>query len=100
MLVENCLWVGLDFEYLLLVVQFNKCDLLSVVLEEEICECWLVVLWLLIFVLVLKGEGVVVSFEVLLWVIYCCFNESCELDICYGFDEEVLVVGVFGKLIC
>lgn len=96
-LAENCSRVGLDFEHLPLVVQFNKRDLPSAVPEAEIRERWSAAPWPLVFASALKGEGVAESFEALLRSTYRRFNESCELAIRHGLDEEALVASAFGK---
>jgi mutual gliding-motility protein MglA len=96
-LAENCSRVGLDFEHLPLVVQFNKRDLPSAVPEQEIRERWSAAPWPLVFASALKGEGVAMSFEALLRSTYRRFNESCELTSRHGLDEEALVAGAFGK---
>lgn len=96
-LAENCSRVGLDFERLPLVVQFNKRDLPSAVPEAEIRERWSAAPWPLVFASALKGEGVAESFEALLRSTYRRFNESCELAIRHGLDEEALVASAFGK---
>lgn len=96
-LAENCSRVGLDFEHLPLVVQFNKRDLPSAVPEAEIRERWSAAPWPLVFASALKGEGVAESFEALLRSTYRRFNESCELAIRHGLSEEALVAGAFGK---
>jgi signal recognition particle receptor subunit beta len=96
-LAENCSRVGLDFERLPLVVQFNKRDLPSAVPEAEIRERWSAAPWPLVFASALKGEGVAESFDALLRSTYRRFNESCELAIRHGLDEEALVAGAFGK---
>lgn len=96
-LAENCSRVGLDFEHLPLVVQFNKRDLPSAVPEAEIRERWSAAPWPLVFASALRGEGVAASFEALLRSTYRRFNESCELASRHGLDEEALLAGAFGE---
>lgn len=96
-LAENCNRVGLDFEHLPLVVQFNKRDLPSAVPEAEIRERWSAAPWPLVFASALKGEGVLASFEALLRSTYRHFSETCELASRHGLDEEAFVAGALGK---
>jgi mutual gliding-motility protein MglA len=65
-LVNNCNRVGIDFEHLPLVVQFNKRDLPTAVAESEIRERWSQAPWPLVFASALQGDGVEATFEALL----------------------------------
>src|SRR6185369_1923082 len=69
-LADNCSRVGLDFEHLPLVVQFNKRDLPTAVPEAEIRDRWSAAPWPLVFASALRGEGVEASFEALLRATY------------------------------
>lgn len=96
-LAENCSRVGLDFEHLPLVVQFNKRDLPSAVPETEIRERWSAAPWPLVFASALHGQGVEASFEALLRATYRRHAESCELASRHGVDEAAFVAGGLGK---
>ena len=96
-LSENCSRVGLDFEHLPLVVQFNKRDLPTAVPEAEINSRWSAAPWPLVFASALRGEGVASSFEALLRLLYGRFLESCELASRHGLDEEHFVAGALGR---
>jgi signal recognition particle receptor subunit beta len=96
-LAENCSRVGLDFEHLPLVVQFNKRDLPTAVPEAEINERWSAAPWPLVFASALKGEGIEASFEALLRATYRRYAETCELASRHGLDEEAFVAGALGK---
>ena len=96
-LSENCSRVGIDFESLPLVVQFNKRDLPTAVPEAEICGRWSATSWPLVFASALRGEGVTASFEALLRSLYRRFSESCELASQHGLDEEHFVAGALGR---
>ena len=69
-LAENAARVGIDFESLPLVVQYNKRDLANVVDEEEIRARWRSTPWPVIFASALRGEGVRETFEALLVRVY------------------------------
>lgn len=96
-LAENCSRVGLDFEHLPLVVQFNKRDLPTAVPEAEIRDRWSAAPWPLIFSSALRGEGVEACFEALLRATYRRHAEDCELASRHGVDEAAFVAGALGK---
>ncbi len=97
MLAENCSRVGIDFERLPLVVQFNKQDLPSAVPEAEIRERWSQAPWPLLFASALHGNGVLASFEALLRSTWKRFEnqESLTSD---GLDEDAFVQGAMGNV--
>lgn len=96
-LAENCHRVGLDFEHLPLVVQFNKCDLPNAVPETEIRERWSAAPWPLVFAVALSGQGVDTSFETLLRALYQHHAESLSLATVHGLSEANFVAGVLGR---
>ncbi len=96
-LAENCQRVGIDFERLPLVVQFNKCDLPSAVPEAEIRERWSAVPWPLVFAVALRGAGVEATFETLLRAVYRRHAESLELAGKHGLTEAAFVAGALGR---
>ncbi len=96
-LTENCGRVGLDFENLPLVVQFNKCDLPGAVPESEIRERWSAAPWPLIFSVALTGQGVDATFETLLRSVYRRQTEALELSTQHALDENTFVAGTLGR---
>lgn len=96
-LAENCARVGLDFERLPLVVQFNKCDLPSAVPEEEVCQRWSAAPWPLLFSVALNGQGIVPTFEALLRSVYRRFAEDYALQSEHGLDENTFVAEALGQ---
>lgn len=96
-LTENCGRVGLDFENLPLVVQFNKCDLPGAVPESEIRERWSAAPWPLIFSVALTGQGVDATFETLLRSVYRLQTEALELSTQHALDENAFVAGALGR---
>jgi signal recognition particle receptor subunit beta len=77
-LAENAARVGLDFEKLPVVVQFNKRDLPDIVSEEEVRDRWQKTSWPLFFSTATTGEGVRETFQRLLADVYA------PLDRCFG----------------
>jgi len=96
-LAENCHRVGLDFEHVPLVVQFNKCDLPSAVPEAEIRERWSAAPWPLVFAVALSGQGVAESFETLLHALYRHHVDVLELATVHGLNEANFVAGALGR---
>lgn len=96
-LAENCHRVGLDFEHIPLVVQFNKCDLPNAVPEAEIRERWSAAPWPLVFAVALSGQGVDASFASLLQALYRHHVESLNLATVHGLSEANFVAGALGR---
>jgi len=94
---DNCRRVGLDFEHLPLVVQFNKRDLPGAVPEDEIRERWSAAPWPLVFAVALSGRGVAESFAALLRALYLHHVESMALASEHGLDEAAFVAGALGQ---
>jgi signal recognition particle receptor subunit beta len=96
-LAENCHRVGLDFEHMPLVVQFNKCDLPSAVPEAEIRARWSGAPWPLVFAVALNGQGVEPTFEALLRALYQHHVEALALAAVHGLNEADFVAGALGR---
>jgi len=96
-LAANCARVGLDFEHLPMIVQFNKCDLPNAVPEAEIRERWSAAPWPLVFAVALSGQGIESTFEQLLRAVYRNFGEKLELLAQHGLDENAFVNGARGQ---
>lgn len=96
-MAENCRRVGLDFEHMPLVVQFNKCDLPNAVPEAEIRQRWSAAPWPLVFSVALSGQGVDDSFATLLRAVYRHHAESLALATVHGLDEAKFVAGAMGR---
>lgn len=69
-LASNAARVGLDFDTIPLVVQFNKRDLAHIVTEEEVMTRWGETPWPVYFATALQGQGVKQTFEGLLARVY------------------------------
>ena len=95
-LEENVSRVGLDFETLPLVVQFNKRDLPNVLTESEIKERWAAAPWPLVLASALDGMGIKETFIQLLQAVYPILNQQVALDEVHGLDMPAFVSAVVG----
>jgi mutual gliding-motility protein MglA len=93
-LAENAARVGLDFDAMPLVVQFNKRDLPDILSEEEISERWQEAQWPLVFASALAGEGVRETFRQLLAPVYRSMDESFQLHEQHGLDASGFAKGI------
>ena len=96
-MADNCHRVGLDFEHIPLVVQFNKRDLPGAVPEAEIRERWDAAPWPLRFATALSGNGVEATFEALLRVPDRRHVDGLGLATEHGVTENAFVAGVLGR---
>ena len=95
-LSENAARVGLDFDKLPLVVQFNKRDLPHILSEEEIKARWQSAPWPLLFASALEGSGVRATFAALLRQVYRALNGEYRLQGEHVLDEDGFVNGALG----
>lgn len=95
-LEDNARRVGLDFDTLPLVVQFNKRDLPNVLTEEEIRERWSAAPWPLVMASALLGAGVRETFVKLLEAVYPVLDRHFSLRDKHGMDAETFVNAVTG----
>ena len=95
-LADNAARVGLDFDKLALVVQFNKRDLPNIQTVEEIKERWDQSPWPVLFSSALAGNGVESTFHELLKRVYASVDETYMLHGKHGLDENLFVTGVLG----
>ena len=93
-LAENAARVGLDFDAMPLVVQFNKRDLPDILSEEEIAERWQGAEWPLVFAAALSGEGVSETFRQLLLPVYRYMDEAFQLHEKHGLDAAGFLRGI------
>jgi signal recognition particle receptor subunit beta len=93
-LEKNAGRVGLDFENLPLVIQFNKRDLKNTVSEEEILNRWQPTGLPIIFSSALRGQGVKETFQRLLTSTHQFLDQRCELVDRFGitnFDLDTVL---------
>ncbi|MDP2963453.1 MAG: GTPase domain-containing protein [Sulfurimicrobium sp.] len=95
-LADNVARVGLNFEKLPLVVQFNKRDLPNILSEEEISQRWSSAPWPLLFASALDGAGIRETFAALLRQLYRVSDGEFELLKKHGLDEDAFVQGAMG----
>jgi signal recognition particle receptor subunit beta len=93
-LSDNCARVGLDFDRLPLVVQFNKRDLSPILAEDEVRQRWTGVSWPLTFATALSGTGVAETVTLLLRALFRKFDQELELSSHHGIDEAAFVAGI------
>jgi mutual gliding-motility protein MglA len=95
-LEENARRVGLDFEALPLVIQFNKRDLPNVLSEDEIRRRWSSAPWPLVMASALTGAGVRETFVKLLEAAYPVLDNHFSLTRTLGMDAESFVNAAAG----
>ncbi len=93
-LAENAGRVGISFEDLPLVVQYNKRDLPGIVEEEEILARWSSTKWPVIFASAARGEGVKETLEALLRPVYLSLDADFDLETEHGLSLEGFVGSV------
>lgn len=93
-LAENAARVGLDFERLPLIVQFNKRDLNDILSREEIQERWSNAPWPLVFSIALGGDGVTHTFRLLLEKVYESIEREHDFSRQHGMDMKQFVTAV------
>ena len=96
-LEENVRRVGLDFDTLPLVVQFNKRDLPDILSEQEIRERWSAAPWPLQMASALLGGGVRETFVSLLETAYPVLDRHFSLREALGVDARSFVSAVTGE---
>ena len=79
-LEKNAGRVGLDFDNLPLVVQFNKRDLKNIICEEEVLNRWRPTGLSITFSSALYGKGVKETFEIALEQTYLRLNSMYRLE--------------------
>lgn len=95
-LAANASRVGLDFDKLPLVVQFNKRDLDEILSEEEIALRWKGAPWPLVFSSALAGKGVEKTFFELLSQVYQSMNKQYSLYCRHQVTEKMFMAVASG----
>lgn len=90
-LAANVSRVGLDFDTLPLVIQFNKRDLANILSKEEILGRWAKMPWPVLFSSALKNEGVRETFETLLDKVFDKIDHSFELTTKHGLNKSLFI---------
>jgi hypothetical protein len=97
-LAENAARVGLDFEKLPVVVQFNKRDLGNILSREEIFSRWGKAPWPLAFAIALTGHGVLTTFRHLLEQIYTKLDDRHALSSAHGMNRDQFIKAIMGDV--
>lgn len=97
-LEDNARRVGLPFDTLPLVIQFNKRDLPEIQAEAALRERWQAAPWPIVFASALLGEGVVDSLSLLLEQVYVRLDERFALERDHGLAKQALLSGVLGTV--
>lgn len=95
-LVANIGRVGLDFDTLPLVIQFNKRDLPEVYSEEELRERWAKTPWPLVFSVAMLGEGVRETLKALMTQVYPLLDKRHKLEAVHGMDFDAFMTATLG----
>jgi signal recognition particle receptor subunit beta len=90
-LEKNAERVGLDFEHLPLVIQFNKRDLPEIVSEEEVLARWEPTGLPVVFSSALHGRGVRQTFEMALQSVYRRLDAVYHLETGHCLSEMDLL---------
>lgn len=90
-LEDNAARVGIDFDRLPLVVQFNKRDLANILSEEEVMQSWQAAPWPITFSSALDGRGVVETFNALLPQVYDNLDEEFGFQQNHGLSRDGFV---------
>ena len=90
-LEKNAGRVGLDFETLPLVIQFNKRDLKEIVSEQEVLNRWDPTGLPLVFSSALHGKGVRQTFVLGLKAVFHSLDHRYDLSSKYGLTEELFL---------
>lgn len=87
-LEKNTARVGLDFDKLPLIIQFNKRDLKDIITEEEILNLWKPTGLPITFSTAVYGRGVKETFEIALKKTYLSLNGIWRLNENYSLTEK------------
>lgn len=97
-LEDNAARVGIDFDNLPLVVQFNKRDLNNIFSEEEVMQRWRAAPWPVVFSSALDGRGVIETFNALLGQVYDSLNKEFRFEQNHGLSRQDFVGQSTGHL--
>jgi mutual gliding-motility protein MglA len=90
-LERNVALVGLSFENLPLVIQFNKRDLPDVAPEADVRKAWEPTGIPVLMASALEGWGVMETFATLAGLLYDAVDRRCRLGTDHGLDRETFV---------
>ena len=96
-LEDNARRVGLDFDRLPLVIQFNKRDLPDIFTERELREKWASAPWPVHFAVALTADGVKETFSVLLDRVHQDLADRHRLEADHGLTAEQFRSAIWGR---
>ena len=88
--------VGLDFERLPLVVQYNKRDLPNILSTEEVLQRWAQAPWPVVFSSALTGEGIVPTLQALLLQVYDALDPEFQFQQNHQLSRHAFVNEALG----
>jgi signal recognition particle receptor subunit beta len=97
-LAENAARVGLDFQNLPLVVQFNKRDLANILSREEIMSRWSQAPWPLVYSIAVTGHGVLTTFRQLLVQVYSRLDQQYKLATDHNLECSRFIQAIMGDV--
>lgn len=95
-LADNVGRVGLDFDTLPLVIQFNKRDFPDIYSEDELSERWSKMSWPLLFAVAMTGEGVQETLRALMAQVYPMLDRGYGLQARHGMGREEFAMAIVG----
>lgn len=95
-LENNARHVGLDFDNLPLVVQYNKRDLPDIISQDEVLERWQQAPWPVVFSSALTGKGVITTLQGLLKQVYDALNQEFEFQQKHHLTRDMFVNETLG----
>lgn len=96
-LAHNAQQVGLDFEQLPLVVQYNKRDLPDILTEDEIQARWGQAPWPVVLASAVQGIGVLACYQTLLRLLYPKVDAQFSLAADHGLDMDAFCALACGQ---
>lgn len=90
--------VGLDFDSLPLVIQYNKRDLSNIISEEEVLERWRQAPWPVVFSNALDGSGIIETLQSLLKQVYDVLNDEFKFSEKHNLTYETFVKQLIGEM--
>ncbi len=95
-LADNANKVGLDFENMALVIQYNKRDLPEIEAQDVITKRWGKTGWPVVFSSALSGEGVLETFSKVLAQVYDYVDDEYRLTESHHLTKALFVEGIMG----
>lgn len=95
-LADNSNKVGLNFEKMPIVIQYNKRDLDNIESEEVVNKRWSGTSWPVMFATALSGDGVLETFSNVLSQVYTSIDEEYLLSSEHKLSRNDFITGITG----